>query len=475
MTTAFKPGEEIGEPLKPLEESGTSIQDLVDSMGWQVAGVDWIFTQVTGESLVSMVIEPITGDYRKINAHQGAWDGIAEALKATSSTMDENVKIVREDWGGNSGIAHEAYVRAAWKAGLYADAGLAKLVGKGFQLLGEASEKLARQALKLLQRAINKLLEAIAEVWAPIVGWVAVCKIVWDAYQIYQQILAIIDLIKDVVTKVKDLWTQVKAVGSQIAKIKDVRSIGDLVNVGSGIATSVSAAKDDIAGIKNDATGMKDAGSSIKSSAQDAAGNVGTAHTGVRNTFTKPDTARAKEMASNVVPSIRTEASAAKDDFNRKWRNDDGSIKWPTAADARTAATNAKNSAVDSVTGAAKDAYQERVGQYVDAAKQAKSDVQNTDYRQKYADAKDAVRNAPAAAREQVDNARSTVSETYSNARDSVRNFDAGQTISDARQSASEQVDNAKDAYRHQASEAGYQEYKDNRQENLSKLLGTEE
>ncbi|MEU4673706.1 hypothetical protein AB0F91_38560 [Amycolatopsis sp. NPDC023774] len=258
--SGFDEGSSISEQLQPPEDtSGEDIQDLVKEAGVEVMAVEWIFQQLTGQTLTQMFIEPITGDFSKISADAEAWRNIAEAMKAFSTVMVSNEKILGESWSGPASLAHKAYVDLGWRAGLAAEAGIAELIAKGFELLSDTSQKLAAKALDLLKSLIDRLLVMAAEACVPIAGWIAdAITGLSEILPLINALISIIDMIKDIVQKVGDLWNSVKDIGSQLAKIKDVGSISDVIDIGKGIAGDVGDIKDNASDIAGDVGDIKD-------------------------------------------------------------------------------------------------------------------------------------------------------------------------------------------------------------------------
>jgi hypothetical protein len=247
-------GSEISDVLEPPEPSdGSDVQQLVQDAGIEVMAVDWVFQHIAGQSLVDMVIKPITGDFSKMRQNGEAWETIGNAMKQFSATMSGNAGIVTEsDWNGPSALAHKAYVDIGWKAGLLVEGQVAKLIAKGFFAVADGSEKLAAEALKLLKKLIDKLIEIAAKACVPVVGWAAEATTVIDALDIANQIFGIIEMIKDIVEKVQSMWQSIQDIGSQLAKIKDIGSLGDAIDIGKNIKGDVSDISSDAKDIKGD-------------------------------------------------------------------------------------------------------------------------------------------------------------------------------------------------------------------------------
>jgi hypothetical protein len=261
-------GSEITQLLEPPPLDESDVKDLVNSAGFEVAAVDWVFQKIAGTSLVDVVIKPITGDFSKMRQDAAAWNTIADTMKQFSATMAGNAGIVTStDWKGPSALAHKAYVDIGWKAGLLIEGEVAKLIAKGFDTVADGSEKLAEKALELLKKLIDKLIIIAAKACVPVVGWAAEATTIIDAIDIANKIFEIIQLIEDIVSKVGDMWNSLKDIGSQLSKIKDIQSLGDVKDIVTGVKGDVGDIKDSAGGIVDDAGEIKDKGKEIKESA----------------------------------------------------------------------------------------------------------------------------------------------------------------------------------------------------------------
>ncbi|GAA4548695.1 hypothetical protein [Amycolatopsis samaneae] len=206
----------------PATDASGDIESLLADADVKVRMVDWVFQEIAGESLIDLVIKPITGDFTKIASDAEAWRTIADAMKQFSEVMVRNAEIVGEHWEGPSSTAHATYVNVGWRAGLMAEAGIAKAIGKGFDALADGSRKLAAKALDLLAKLIDTLLEIAAKACVPVVGWVAEVTTVWRAFQLLNLILSVIQMIEDIIGKVQQLWESIQNIGSQLKQIKDI-------------------------------------------------------------------------------------------------------------------------------------------------------------------------------------------------------------------------------------------------------------
>jgi hypothetical protein len=258
--------------LKQPDVDTASLNDVLRDQGWGVQAVNWVFEAVTGESLVSTIITPITGDWSKIRADGDAWRMVGNAMNDVSYNLTDAVGKVREHWDGDAARAHEKYVALGWKAALFAEMGVAQLIAKGFDTVAAGAEALGKQAARLLDYLVNKLLEAAATVWIPVAGWIKAAEMVWNAYQIYRRVMDIIDTVQKLIADVRSLFDAVGRVFSAIGKLKDADSLAEAMNAtqevaeaGRDVRNAVNDIRDDVSTIKDSATEIADRGHDIGS------------------------------------------------------------------------------------------------------------------------------------------------------------------------------------------------------------------
>ncbi|WP_439661993.1 hypothetical protein ACSHWB_11275 [Lentzea sp. HUAS TT2] len=270
--TDYRAVRPVAASLKQPDVDTASLNDVLRDQGWGVQAVNWVFEAVTGESLVSTIITPITGDWSKIRADGDAWRMVGNAMNDVSYNLTDAVGKVRGHWDGEAARAHEKYIALGWKAGLLAEMGVAQLIAKGFDTVASGAEALGKQAARLLDYLVNKLLEAAATVWIPVAGWIKAAEMVWNAYQIYRRVMDIIDTVQKLIADVKSLFDAVGRVFSAIGKLKDADSLAEAMNAtqevaeaGRDVRNAVRDIHDDFGSIKDSATEIADRGHDIGS------------------------------------------------------------------------------------------------------------------------------------------------------------------------------------------------------------------
>ena len=229
--------------IKHIEANKESQEQAIEQAGFQVQVVNWVYEQVTGENLVESLIRPIAGDFSRIEQNAKAWEGVGKALQAVRKNLNNGISELREHWHGSAANATEALLVTSWTVALEADAKLAQLVGKAFTKAADFSRKMCDKALDLIKQLVDRLIETAATGWIPVAGWANVVRNVEKCVEIVMAAKAIYDALTNLYNTVVELVDKAKALGTDLMKVKDVRSLGDAVNLGMDI-------KDDYAGFK---------------------------------------------------------------------------------------------------------------------------------------------------------------------------------------------------------------------------------
>lgn len=224
-----------------LDLMGDIVQ-IIASQSPQVAAVDWIFKKVTGISIIQTVVTPISGDWSRIAANGEAWRSISQAIESISNNLTANVDTLQQHWTGAASDSFGNHVRNTWTGALRAEAGLAKMIGEGFEVVAETSKQLCQETVDLLEKLVNKLIEAISMLAIPYVGWARCVQLVYEGFQIFQQIMGIIQAIKGVIDAAQQLFDAVGSIRNALEAIPDVRNLGDALSVASGLTAGMADA-----------------------------------------------------------------------------------------------------------------------------------------------------------------------------------------------------------------------------------------
>lgn len=271
MGTAYADKEDPVAELAKQREIGTDhaqIQEEVKSAGIEVEVVDWVYKQVTGESLVESLVTPITGDFTKIAANATAWEQVGASLSAVRANLNHGVGELRQSWDGAAAGAFEDLMVATWTVALEADAAAATLVGKGFTKVSDVSKQMCGKILNLIKKIVDDLIEVAATGWIPAAGWANAVRKVLGIIKYVDIALSIIEALKQLYSSVGELAKSVQAAGCKLSEIKDVHSVGDAVNyafelkdTASDVREKAEAAGNAEQQVRNSAGGQEETGS----------------------------------------------------------------------------------------------------------------------------------------------------------------------------------------------------------------------
>ncbi|MFC6091456.1 WXG100 family type VII secretion target [Saccharothrix lopnurensis] len=208
-----------------------STRELIEKAGWKIQGVNWIYEKVTGENLVESLINPLLGDFEKIDENANAWDRVAKALDSVRHNVDAGVGQLSPHWDGGAAQAFELRMSTMWVVAIEADSQVARIIGNQFRSTASTCRTACGLALTLLDMLVGKLMEAAMTAWIPVVGWGRAVWMVYDAVQIADAIRKIIISIQALIEGVQGMVDGIVAMGTALTKLKDVRDVGDLLDV----------------------------------------------------------------------------------------------------------------------------------------------------------------------------------------------------------------------------------------------------
>ncbi|MET9631399.1 hypothetical protein ABZX92_28450 [Lentzea sp. NPDC006480] len=238
MTTAYADVEDPSVALRAAAEDRPgrqSTKELIEKAGWKIQGVNWIYEKVTGENLVESLINPLLGDFEKIDANANAWDQVAKALDSVRHNVGEGVGQLNPHWNGSAAQGFERRMDTMWVVAIEADSQVARIIGNKFQSMAQTCRTACGLALTLLDMLVTKLMEAVILAPIPVVGWGKAVWVVYDCIQIVDRIRKIILSIQQIIEGVKGMVDGIKAMGTALMKLKDVRDVNDALDVVDGV------------------------------------------------------------------------------------------------------------------------------------------------------------------------------------------------------------------------------------------------
>jgi len=182
----------------------------IDRVRWSagplIGGLDWVFEQLFGYSLLEdVILKPLMGNWAEIHKASAAWENVGAALLATGGNVTA-LSSQTFTWQGEAADAFRLMAAAAGAAviGLsYAADVVASVVGT----IGTVAELAAKGIGAALNWIVTKLARMAVESSVPIAGWIVagaeaavmVFEITKWVRRIYTLINLIIDAIEDAV------------------------------------------------------------------------------------------------------------------------------------------------------------------------------------------------------------------------------------------------------------------------------------
>ncbi|PRX44910.1 type VII secretion system (Wss) protein ESAT-6 [Prauserella shujinwangii] len=208
-----------------------STKELIEKAGWKIQGVNWIYEKVTGENLVEALINPLLGDFEKIDANAHAWNQVSKALDSVRHNLDAGVDQLGNHWQGDAADSFARRMDTMWAVAVEADSQVARIIGDKFKSMANTCRTATSVALALLDKLVTKLMEAAMTAWIPVVGWGKAVWMVYDAVQIVDAIRKIIISIQTLIEGVQGMVDGIMAMGTALMKIKDIRDVNDALDV----------------------------------------------------------------------------------------------------------------------------------------------------------------------------------------------------------------------------------------------------
>lgn len=178
----------------------------VESMRWGagpiLGGVDWVFEQIAGFSLLEDVImKPFAGDWTGIEEVSIAWQYLGEASRAIA---DNSAGLVQqgEFWEGEAGLAFRGGMTAIG-ATMFGVGAACDVVSAKVGTLVIVSRSAAAAIGLILNQISQKLLRMAAEAAIPIAGWIVAAAegalLATKIFSLVRLIYTIIDTIFDAI------------------------------------------------------------------------------------------------------------------------------------------------------------------------------------------------------------------------------------------------------------------------------------
>ncbi|MBM9503954.1 hypothetical protein [Actinacidiphila acididurans] len=189
---------------------------------------DGIFKHFTGQSLVELIFQPITGNYGRLKYLQEAYDQLGDGIYTVSGTCRKGSVRLGGEWTGDAATAFDSLL-FRWTMGSGGIGDAAKVVANVFRDGYYAVTALVQAALQAITRLINDELKQLVETAEgdaaieavgggpedPVADIVAG---LWTLYKIYRIIKGVISAIK----AIHAIYDKIKAAVSKI--VSDVQA-----------------------------------------------------------------------------------------------------------------------------------------------------------------------------------------------------------------------------------------------------------
>ncbi|MEU9113288.1 hypothetical protein AB0D04_16275 [Streptomyces sp. NPDC048483] len=154
----------LKEPVNAEEATAKNIHHQLRLLGLksELKTADKVFKFFTGQSLVELLLKPLTGDYGRLMSLHEAYDTMGEAAYTVAGTLRKGSWALGSEWKGDTGTAFDSYL-FRWTMGIGGVGDAAKTVAKAYKVGYDIVIVLVHQALRKLNELIEEEIEALAK------------------------------------------------------------------------------------------------------------------------------------------------------------------------------------------------------------------------------------------------------------------------------------------------------------------------
>lgn len=212
--------------LVPPSAPESELENLRWEAGYILGGLDWVFEQVAGWSILNDVVyKNIVGDWRVVSCASMAWSQLDDALVAVGQN-DSGIVPALSEWTGKGSEASNAYITALSAATTslsYAAGTVSNIV----KLVSMAAKMLANFIAHKLRDISYDLAAIAAKAAIPVAGWVAA------AVDVLSEMRKILDNIREIYKIVNIVYDIISGMVEAKGKLVEVRyTIANLVEGG---------------------------------------------------------------------------------------------------------------------------------------------------------------------------------------------------------------------------------------------------
>ncbi|MFJ9721350.1 hypothetical protein ACIRP3_01230 [Streptomyces sp. NPDC101209] len=243
---------ELKKPDSAEEDTSRNIKHQLLALGMnsELRGADKVFKFCTGQSLVELLLTPLTGEYGQLLYLHDAYDALADASYTVTGTLRKGSWALGTEWTGEAATAFDAYL-FQWTMGMGGVGDAAKEAAKIYKVGYEAVVVLVHIALRKINDLINNEIEELARQAAEMAAGDAAIETVglgpedpladvgagiftaWKLYKIYKivkRIITAITIIEEIFDKISDA---VEAINQGVQEIVELVKAPEVPSVSS--------------------------------------------------------------------------------------------------------------------------------------------------------------------------------------------------------------------------------------------------
>lgn len=230
----------LKEPANAEETTAKNIHHQLMMLGLksELKTADKVFTFLTGQSLIELLLKPLAGDYGRLMYLHDAYDTMGEAVYTVAGTLRKGSWALGSEWKGQTGTAFDSYL-FRWTMGIGGVGDAAKTVATAYKDGYDIVIVLVHQALRKLEDLIQQEVEQLAKEGAEMLAGDATIEAVglgpedpladvgaglysaYKLYEMYKTVSKIITIINVIEGIYKAIEAAIKGIESAVKKVTE--------------------------------------------------------------------------------------------------------------------------------------------------------------------------------------------------------------------------------------------------------------
>ncbi|HEY0119734.1 MAG TPA: hypothetical protein VGC04_13240 [Cellulomonas sp.] len=198
-------------------------QDMRWSAGAVLGGIDWVFEQLCGYSILEeLIFKPFAGDSRDVTKAAGAWTSTGAALSAVGLNHARLVSSTVETWRGDAADAFRVAMGLIAE-GFHRLSGLCDTVSSALTAVAVGMKAICAAIGAGLKALAQLLLDIAAQAAVPVAGWaVLAATAYWKVERIVTIARTIYTLIETAFTLISTFVQTKTSVVGDLARFEDL-------------------------------------------------------------------------------------------------------------------------------------------------------------------------------------------------------------------------------------------------------------